>query len=133
MPPFLLIIEYLFLQVAAQSVLTRRRAKTAVDFPLLSFSVLSQKLSWKMKRSSDILPYYSTTQLSFLLNTDLKLWKFHLDHEKAGLVKTRVSVQGVKSLGGHFACLCQGFEFNEVKKNCHYLFFREKIESLLRF
>ena len=33
----------------------------------------------------------------------------------------RVSVQGVKSLGGHFACLCQGFEFYEVKKkNCYY-------------
>ena len=29
--------------------------------------------------------------------------------------KTRVSVQGVKSLGGHFACLCRGFEFYEVK------------------
>ena len=29
----------------------------------------------------------------------------------------RVSVQGVKSLGGHFACLCRGFEFYEVKKN----------------
>ena len=28
---------------------------------------------------------------------------------------TRVSVQGVKSLGGHFVCLCQGFEFYEVK------------------
>ena len=30
---------------------------------------------------------------------------------------SRVSVQGVKSLGGHFACLCRGFEFYEVKKN----------------
>ena len=29
--------------------------------------------------------------------------------------KTRVSVQGVKSLGGHFACLCR--DFHEVKKN----------------
>ena len=29
----------------------------------------------------------------------------------------RVSVQGVKSLGGRFACLCRGFEFYEVKKN----------------
>ena len=29
----------------------------------------------------------------------------------------RVCVQGVKSLGGHFACLCRGFEFYEVKKN----------------
>ena len=28
----------------------------------------------------------------------------------------RVSVQGVKSLGGHFACLCRGFDFYEVKK-----------------
>ena len=31
-------------------------------------------------------------------------------------VCARVSVQGVKSLGGHFACLCRGFEFYEVKK-----------------
>ena len=29
----------------------------------------------------------------------------------------RVSVQGVKSLGGHFACFCRGFEIYEVKKN----------------
>ena len=33
---------------------------------------------------------------------------------------TRVSVQGVKSLGEHFACLCRVFEFYEVKKNCYY-------------
>ena len=32
-------------------------------------------------------------------------------------VINRVSVQGVRSLGGHFACLCRGFEFYEVKKN----------------
>ena len=30
---------------------------------------------------------------------------------------SRVSVQGVKSLGGHFASLCRGFDFYEVKKN----------------
>ena len=30
-------------------------------------------------------------------------------------IVTRVSVQVVKSLGGHFACLCRGFEFYEVK------------------
>ena len=29
---------------------------------------------------------------------------------------TRVSVQGVKLLGGHFACLCREFDFNEVKR-----------------
>ena len=27
-----------------------------------------------------------------------------------------ISVQGVKSLGGHFACFCQEFDFHEVKK-----------------
>ena len=29
---------------------------------------------------------------------------------------SRVSVQGVESLGGHFTCLCRGFDFYEVKK-----------------
>ena len=46
----------------------------------------------------------------------------------------RVSVQGVKSLGGHFACLCRGFEFYEVKKKKNLLlFFKKKIEILLLF
>jgi hypothetical protein len=34
------------------------------------------------------------------------------------IILSRVSVQGVKSLGGHFACLCRGFDFCEV-----YFFF----------
>ena len=46
---------------------------------------------------------------------------------------SRVSVQGVKSLGGHFACLCQGFEFHEVKKKILLLFFKKKMEILLHF
>ena len=33
--------------------------------------------------------------------------------------RSRISVQGVKSLGGQFACLCRGFEFYEEKK-CYY-------------
>ena len=38
----------------------------------------------------------------------------------------RVSIQGVKSLGGHFACLCRGFHFYEVKnKNKKFLFQKE--------
>ena len=37
----------------------------------------------------------------------------------------RVSVQGVKSLGGHFACLCRGFDFYDVKKNI-IIFQKEK-------
>ena len=38
--------------------------------------------------------------------------------------KAKVSVQGVKSLGGLFACLCRGFEYHEVKKKM--LFFLKK-------
>ena len=37
----------------------------------------------------------------------------------------RVSVQGVKSLGGHFACLCREFDFYDVKKN-NIIFQKEK-------
>ena len=50
-----------------------------------------------------------------------------------GRVSVRVSVQGVKSLGGHFACLCRGFEFYEVKKKILLLFFKKKMEILLHF
>ena len=46
-------------------------------------------------------------------------------------VVTRVSVQGVKSLGSHFACLYRGFELYEVKKML--LFFKQKMEILLHF
>ena len=45
---------------------------------------------------------------------------------------SRVSVQGVKSLGGHFACLCRGFEFYEVKRKL-LLFFKKKMEILFHF
>ena len=37
------------------------------------------------------------------------------------LVNVRVSVQGVKSLGGHFAHLCQEFDFYKVKKKNNVL------------
>ena len=37
----------------------------------------------------------------------------------------RVSVQGVKSLGGHFARLCRGFEFYKVKKKNVIIFQKE--------
>ena len=47
-------------------------------------------------------------------------------------VNLRISVQGVKSLGGHFACLCQGFQFYEVRKKL-LLFFKKKMEILLHF
>ena len=49
----------------------------------------------------------------------------------AEMAGTRVSVQAVKSLGGHFACLCQEFDFYEEKKIL--LFFKKKMEILLHF
>ena len=42
----------------------------------------------------------------------------------------RVSVEGVKSLGRHFACLWRGFDFYEVKKK-YYYFSKKKREILL--
>jgi hypothetical protein len=38
----------------------------------------------------------------------------------------RVIVHGVKSLGGHFACLCRGFELYEVKKKKLLFFFSKR-------
>ena len=40
--------------------------------------------------------------------------------EKESRRRFRVSVQGVKSLGGHFACLWREFDFYEVKKKYYY-------------
>ena len=57
----------------------------------------------------------------------------------------RVSVQGVESLGGHFACLCRGqsyrdmyisgrgFEFYEVKKKDCYYFSKRKWKYFYTF
>ena len=38
----------------------------------------------------------------------------------------RVSVQGVKSLGGHFPCLYRGFEFYEVKEKKIVIIFQKE-------
>ena len=46
--------------------------------------------------------------------------------------KIRVSVQGVKSLGGHFACLCRGFDIYEVIFFSLF-FFKKRREILLHF
>jgi len=40
-------------------------------------------------------------------------------------VSSPISVQEVKSLGGHFACLCWGFDFYEVKKKYIITFQKE--------
>ena len=43
----------------------------------------------------------------------------------------RVSVQGVESLGGHFATSCQEFDFYEVKK--YYYFSKRKEKYFYTF
>ena len=48
-------------------------------------------------------------------------------------VSIKVSVKGVKSLGCHFACLCRGFDFHEVKRIDLLTFFKKKREILLHF
>ena len=52
--------------------------------------------------------------------------------QKDVVVNPRVSIQGVKSLGGLFACLCQGFDFYEVEI-IKKIFFKKKMEILLHF
>jgi hypothetical protein len=42
-------------------------------------------------------------------------------------MRGRVSGQGVKSLGGHFACLCREFDFYEVKTIFFIIIFQKEI------
>ena len=44
-----------------------------------------------------------------------------------------VSVQGVKSLGSHFAGLCRGFEFYGVKKKIVIIFQKENGNTFTLF
>ena len=48
-------------------------------------------------------------------------------------ILTRVSVQGVASLGGHFATLCREFDFYEVKKNIYISFKKERGNTFTLF
>ena len=65
-------------------------------------------------------------------NLELRSPKKNLNFSKKTMklfswrVSNRVSVQGVKSLGGHFACSCRGFDFHEVKKKYYYYFSKRK-------
>ena len=56
--------------------------------------------------------------------------KLRLINRVCERVKVRVSVQGVKSLGGHYACLCRGFDFYEVKKKKSCIFQKENGNTL---
>jgi hypothetical protein len=57
-----------------------------------------------------------------------KLLFYNYEYLKQG---NRVSVQGAKSLGGHFACLCREFDFYEVKN--YFSFSKRKGEYFYTF
>ena len=69
--------------------------------------------------------------MAYVIDASKNIFSSKQKFKRSG--KNRVSVRGVKSLGGHFACLCQGFEFYEVKKKFLLLFFKKKMEILLHF
>ena len=48
------------------------------------------------------------------------VWHYFGKNFFKNTVFPRVSIRGVKSLGGHFACLCRGFDFYEVKKKLYF-------------
>ena len=47
--------------------------------------------------------------------------------------QNKVCVQGVKSLGSHFACLCQRFEFYEIRKKNVIIFQKENGNTFTLF
>ena len=56
-----------------------------------------------------------------------KVMKMKVVHTVVNLsLLYRVSIRGVKSLGGHFACLCRGFDFYEVKKKYIIIIFQKE-------
>ena len=59
----------------------------------------------------------------------LWLFVYLLYHHYFLCTITKVSVQGVKSICGHFACLCREFDFYEVKKYVS-IFHKEKGNTL---
>ena len=67
-----------------------------------------------------------------IVKPKMKTMRFPTKDQRLKWTLSRVSVQGVKSLGGHFACLCWGFEFYEVKKNCYH-FSKRKWEYFYSF
>ena len=42
------------------------------------------------------------------------------------MLRVSICIQGVKSLGSHFACLCRGFNFYEVKKKIYKILFQKE-------
>ena len=79
---------------------------------------------WEIFRSTNnfkcfiqtYLKYFGCILARFVTNNLLRVFCGQIPWPKVWALLPRVSVQGVKSLGGHFAGLCRGFDFYEVKK-----------------
>ena len=92
-----------------------KKAQTTITLPNLQG--LYEESATVNGRSS----WISTNKLyAIWYHPDFKDWMMGLSKEIGTRWLVRVSVQGVKSLGGHFACLCRGFEFYEVNTFSHF-------------
>ena len=108
--------------------------KSALDENHVRIGLEEENLKWKMEANAA-----NETSIQFQkenIKLKKKLYDIKTQSSKAEenlnkRIQDRVSVQGVKSLGGHFECLCREFEIYEVKKKL--LFFKKKREILLHF
>ena len=78
-----------------------------------------------------VAPFYTSCQRIRVRSRFFDQLGHHTTNASRG--NNRVSVQGVKSLGGHFAWLCRGFEFYEVKKNYVIIFQKENGNTFTLF
>ena len=85
-----------------------------------SMELFSVNCNWceEQEKEKDLSANFSFNNTYFLHNTIFGNQVGTILFPKS--FSPRVSVQGVKSLGGHFACLCRGFELYEVKKKFYY-------------
>merc|ERR1712051_159695 len=90
-------------------------------------AMLVSKIDFRLEESS-IDTFFVPTKFGSVLHVLVRLSYFNgletvikrLKSEEESSSSLRVSVQGVKSLGSHFACLCQEFDFYEVKKSLFF-------------
>ena len=87
----------------------------------MEFNRILYEVAFEFPYPYDFTSFYfkSWTNQKFTNKILVKLW-----NTGESLSEARVSVKGIKSLGSHFACLCRGFEFYEVKKKL-LLFFKK--------
>ena len=97
-----------------------RQFKYFIDFVGFQIQFISSRFLFFPQ--NDTLP----EKLGFGSFQCLITFNWNLKYSALSRTGTRVSVQGVTSLGGHFACLCRGFEFYEVKKKFFVIIFQKE-------